>query len=82
MITKALILKTPCLRLAPSVSGGQSLWRRHAGKQEEMPEKFTIDQFIDHLSLVQKIERGIQQSEHDKVIMHEQAIQEIDSWFN
>lgn len=47
-----------------------------------MPEKFTIDQFIDHLSLVQKIERGIQQSEHDKVITHEQAVQEIDSWFN
>jgi hypothetical protein len=67
MISKALIRKTPCLS---------------AGKLEEMPEKFTIDQFIDHLSLVQKIERGIQQSEHDKVIMHEQAIQEIDSWFN
>ncbi len=49
---------------------------------EEMPENFTIDQFIDHLSLVKKIERGIQQSEEGKVISHEQGIEEIDSWFN
>jgi predicted transcriptional regulator len=49
---------------------------------EEMPEKFTIDQFIDHLSLVQKIERGIKQSEEGKFVSHEQAMEEIESWFN
>ena len=48
---------------------------------EEMPEKFTIDQFIDHLSLVQKIERGLAQSENDEVVTHDIAVKEIESWF-
>jgi len=67
MITKALIRKTPCLS---------------AGKLEEMPENFTIDQFIDHLSLVQKIERGLKQSENDEVVSHDVAVKEIESWFS
>ncbi|HLF64755.1 MAG TPA: hypothetical protein VI603_13420 [Saprospiraceae bacterium] len=48
---------------------------------EEMPENFTIDQFIDHLSLVQKIERGLKQSENDEVVSHDVAVKEIESWF-
>ncbi len=48
---------------------------------EEMPENFTIDQFIDHLSLVQMIECGLKPSENDEVVSHDIAVKEIESWF-
>jgi hypothetical protein len=48
---------------------------------EEMPDEFTIDQFIDHLSLVQRVERGIKESEEDGIITHKQAVEELESWF-
>jgi len=67
MITQELIHKTPCLS---------------AGKLEEMPEEFSIDQFIDHLSLNQKIERGLEQSGNNKVVSHEDAVKKIESWLN
>ena len=48
---------------------------------EKFPEEFSIDQLIDHLILMEKIGRGVEQSEKNHVISDSEMDNEIDSWF-
>ncbi|MGH2642707.1 MAG: hypothetical protein ACRDE2_02065 [Chitinophagaceae bacterium] len=45
------------------------------------PEKFTIDELIDRLILIDKIEKGNEQSEKGQVISEEELDKEIEKWF-
>lgn len=47
---------------------------------KNLPESFTIDQLIDELIFVEKVEEGIQQSEAGKVISNEDVKLMIDKW--
>ena len=40
---------------------------------EDMPEKFSIDDFLDKILLLQKIEVGLNQSENGETLSTEQA---------
>ena len=40
---------------------------------EDMPEKFSIDDFLDKILLLQKIEVGLNQSENGETLSIEQA---------
>ncbi len=48
---------------------------------EKFPEKFSIDELIDRLILIEKIERGIKQSENGDVISDSELDKEIKKWF-
>ena len=48
---------------------------------EYLPEEFTIDELIERLILIQKIEVGRQQSRDGEVISNEDLKKEIESWF-
>ena len=48
---------------------------------EHLPEEFTIDELIERLILIQKIEVGRQQSRDGEVISNEDLKKEIESWF-
>ncbi len=48
---------------------------------ENLPESFSIDQLIDHLIFMEKIEEGIKQSEEGKVISNEDIKLMIDNRF-
>ena len=45
------------------------------------PEKFTIDELIDKLILLEKIEKGIEQSENREIISDDELNKEMDKWF-
>jgi len=45
-----------------------------------LPESFTIDELIDQLIFIEKVEEGYQQSETGKVITNEDVRQIIDKW--
>ena len=47
---------------------------------ENLPDSFTIDQLIDQLIFIEKIEEGIKQSEEGKVISNEDIKSMIDKW--
>ena len=47
----------------------------------EMPDKFSLEELIDRLILLDKIEEGIQDSIAGRTITHEDMKKEIDSWF-
>ena len=47
---------------------------------KNLPESFTIDQLIDELIFVEKVEEGFQQSEIGKVISNEDVKLMIDKW--
>lgn len=47
---------------------------------EKFPEEFSIDELIDRLILIEKIENGIKQSENGEVISEEDLDKEINKW--
>jgi len=48
---------------------------------EKFPEEFSIDELIDRLILIEKIEKGNLQSEKGKVISETELDKEIIKWF-
>jgi hypothetical protein len=47
---------------------------------ESLPEQFSIDQLIDKLMFIDKVEFGLKQSESGKVNTKEQAKQKLSKW--
>ena len=45
-----------------------------------LPDKFTIDELIDRLIFMEKVEEGLQQSEEGKVVSNEDLKIIIDKW--
>ncbi len=45
-----------------------------------LPDSFTIDELIDQLIFIEKVEEGFQQSEGGKVISNEDVKIMIDKW--
>ena len=48
---------------------------------DKFPESFTIDELIDRLILIDKIERANSQSEQGDLISQEELGKQIDKWF-
>ena len=48
---------------------------------DKLPEKFSLDELIERLILIEKIESGIKQSEDGEVISEEEMDNEIEKWF-
>ena len=58
------------------------LTKKNIEKQlEEMPDQFSMDEFIDRLILIDKIEEGIEDSNNGREISHEEMKNEIETWF-
>lgn len=45
-----------------------------------LPEKFSIDDFLDELMVIQKIEKGLQQSKNDEVISDDDLEKQLPEW--
>ncbi|MDA3860200.1 MAG: hypothetical protein PF445_03150 [Melioribacteraceae bacterium] len=48
---------------------------------EEFPEEFSIDELVDKLILISKIENGNVQSENGMTITEDDLDEEIEKWF-
>lgn len=48
---------------------------------EKLPEEFTLDDLVERLILIQKVELGLKDSDEDKVITEEELDNEIEEWF-
>lgn len=48
---------------------------------EKFPEEFSIDELIENLILIEKIETGNRQSESGEVISEVEIENEIERWF-
>jgi Zn-dependent alcohol dehydrogenase len=47
---------------------------------DSLPDSFTIDELIDQLIFIEKVEEGFQQSEEGKVVSNEDVKLMIDKW--
>ena len=47
---------------------------------ETLPDEFSIDDLVERLILIQKIESGLEQSDHDQVISEEELDKRISGW--
>jgi predicted transcriptional regulator len=45
-----------------------------------LPDSFTIDELIDRLIFIEKVEQGLKQSEEGKVIPHDEVGKIIEKW--
>jgi predicted transcriptional regulator len=45
-----------------------------------LPDSFTIDELIDQLIFIEKVEEGLKQSDEGKVISNEDVKKMIDKW--
>ncbi len=48
---------------------------------KSLPENFSIDELIDRLIFVEKIEKGNKQSENKEIISEKELNDEIEKWF-
>lgn len=48
---------------------------------EQFPDEFTLEELIDKVILLDKIERGNQQSERNEVLNEEELENEMQKWF-
>ncbi len=48
---------------------------------KSLPENFSIDELIDRLIFVEKIEKGNKQSENKETISESELNNEIEKWF-
>jgi len=48
---------------------------------DKFPESFTIDELVEKLILIDKIDRANQQSEKGETISEEELDKEIEKWF-
>ena len=47
---------------------------------QDLPDSFTIDDLIDRLIFIEKVEQGLKQSAEGKVIQHEEVKSIIEKW--
>jgi predicted transcriptional regulator len=47
---------------------------------KDLPDSFTIDELIDRLIFIEKVEQGLKQSEEGKVIPHDEVGEIIEKW--
>ena len=48
---------------------------------DSFPEQFSIDQLVERLILIEKIDNGNKQSENGEIISESDLNNEIDKWF-
>ncbi len=48
---------------------------------DKLPEEFSIDELVEKLILIEKIETGNKQSENGEVISESEMENEIEKWF-
>ena len=48
----------------------------------KLPESFTIDDVLDQVILISKIERGIEQAENGQIVPDEEIDERIGKWFD
>ena len=48
---------------------------------DKLPEEFSIDELIEKLILIEKIETGNKQSENGEVISESELDEKIEKWF-
>lgn len=47
---------------------------------DRLPESFSIDQFVDHLIFVEKVEKGLDDSINDRVHSSRDAKEKLKKW--
>jgi len=48
---------------------------------KDLPEEFSIDDLVEKLILVEKIEKGLEQSNNGKVVSEDELDKETEQWF-
>jgi hypothetical protein len=48
---------------------------------EKLPENLTIDQVIDHIIFIEKVQKGLDDSENGRVYTNDEAKIKLSKWF-
>ena len=48
---------------------------------ESFPDEFSLDLLVERLILLEKIEKGIEQSDNNEIVSESELDKEIEEWF-
>ncbi|MEM1337536.1 MAG: hypothetical protein AAGF96_07290 [Bacteroidota bacterium] len=48
---------------------------------DQLPDEFSLDELVERLIFIEKVERAEKQSDNNEVLPHEQLDREIEKWF-
>lgn len=48
---------------------------------EKLPEEFSLDELVQQLIFIQKVEKGLKDSDENKIITETDLDKKIDKWF-
>ena len=48
---------------------------------DQLPEEFSIDELVERLILIEKVERGIKDVNAGRIISHEEMQKRVETWF-
>ena len=48
---------------------------------QKLPENLTIDQVIEHLIFIEKIQKGMDDSENGNILSNDEAKEKLNKWF-
>ena len=48
---------------------------------EHLPNEFSLDELVERLIFIEKVQRAERQSDKNEVVPHEQLDKEIEKWF-
>lgn len=48
---------------------------------ENLPEKFSLDELVEQLIFIQKVEKGLKDSNENNIITEEDLDKKIEKWF-
>ncbi|HKJ41217.1 MAG TPA: hypothetical protein VKA27_03945 [Sunxiuqinia sp.] len=47
----------------------------------KFPDQFSLDELVDRMILIQKVEQGLEESENSQITSDEDLDKEVNSWF-
>jgi len=47
---------------------------------DQLPDQFSVDELLERLLVIEKIETGLQQSKNKETVSTEEARQKLDKW--
>ncbi|UJP64653.1 hypothetical protein [Mongoliitalea daihaiensis] len=48
---------------------------------ENLPEEFSLDELVEQLIFIQKVEKGLKDSDENKIITERELDKKIEKWF-
>lgn len=58
----------------------ETLKQKIVNSLEKLPQDASLDEIMEHIYFIHKVETGLEQSRRDEIIDHEEVLKRIEQW--